>query len=514
MSEYQVWNELGNLYALSSSYDLAIHAYKTAIQLNPHAGEPCSNLAQVYMQINLYARAAEFYQKSIELLQSDQHRAAALHGLGNAYLQLKEYEQAMEAYQSADKLVPDIRQIIDAFKPSEQFLNSGSGGASGDENIVTIEDTTDITSSGMELLPFIEELTPWWFDGQVPPEEVPSSEDTEVDSVDDPGFVDFNTNATCPEPLQWQTVDSTESSKDGVAPCDEVSSWPVLNPSVDLTSSTEMSETYLLQDPPEISLQCEQRPEHCEAVSSASIEVDLEAPELVPVSIIVDSPEITTEAQEFSEPTLTDPEAIQYKSPTDIPLVKLSQEEQVDLLADIEKIKRTLAINPQNSIAWDTLGSNYKALGKYEDAIQAHRKAVSLDSSKAFYFHHLGLVFAAVGKIEDATGAFERVLEIDPNHGLAHATLGGYYRKSGKEELAQVHITKARILLATDENEYNRACMEAICGNTDQALELLEVALKNKQTYVNWACKDPDLDFIRDDPRFHALLVEYATNPD
>jgi tetratricopeptide (TPR) repeat protein len=161
-------------------------------------------------------------------------------------------------------------------------------------------------------------------------------------------------------------------------------------------------------------------------------------------------------------------------------------------------------------VAWDTLGGNYKALGQYEEAINAYRRAVSLDSSKAFYFHHLGLVFAAVGNNEDAIGAFERVIEIDPNHSLAHATLGGYYRKNGKEELAQAHITKARSLLATDENEYNRACMEAICGNTDQALELLELALKNKQTYVNWARKDPDLDFIRNDPRFHALLAEYA----
>ena len=104
----------------------------------------------------------------------------------------------------------------------------------------------------------------------------------------------------------------------------------------------------------------------------------------------------------------------------------------------------------------------------------------------------------------------ERVIEIDSRHGLAHAILGGYYRKNGNKELAQEHIDAARELIAENENEYNRACMESICGNADQSLELLELALKNKHSYVNLARKDPDLDFIRSDPRFHALLENYA----
>jgi hypothetical protein len=64
-------------------------------------------------------------------------------------------------------------------------------------------------------------------------------------------------------------------------------------------------------------------------------------------------------------------------------------------------------------------------------------------------------------------------------------------------------------LLDGEENEYNRACLEAICGNSDRALDLLEIALKNKQTYATWVRRDPDLDFIRSDSRFTALLAEY-----
>ena len=197
----------------------------------------------------------------------------------------------------------------------------------------------------------------------------------------------------------------------------------------------------------------------------------------------------------------------------EIPPVQLTQAERIIIEKDIQRFKRVLEFNPNNAFGWDTLGGLYKAAGQYSEAIMSFQRAVSLDATKAGYFHHLGLVYAAEGRYEDAIAAFQKVIEIDPNYSLAHATLGGYYRKKGMEELAQVHIAKAKSLLGADENEYNRACMEAICGNSDRALELLEIALKNKQTYVNWAKRDPDLDFIRSDPRFHALLSEHATRP-
>jgi hypothetical protein len=60
------------------------------------------------------------------------------------------------------------------------------------------------------------------------------------------------------------------------------------------------------------------------------------------------------------------------------------------------------------------------------------------------------------------------------------------------------------------ENEYNRACLEALCGNIEQSIELLRIALKNKQTYVDWVLRDPDLDSIRRDPRFKQLISDYT----
>jgi tetratricopeptide (TPR) repeat protein len=185
-------------------------------------------------------------------------------------------------------------------------------------------------------------------------------------------------------------------------------------------------------------------------------------------------------------------------------------EEMREIEAGLAKYRRVVQVNPKNARAWDTLGNLHKSAGQYREALLAYQQAIDNDPSKALFHHHLGLVYACDGRIDDAIAAFQKVIELEPDHSLAHATLGGYYRKKGLEELAQKHIGIAMKSIFDSENEYNRACLAAICGNTEQALELLRIALMNKQTYVDWILRDPDLDFIRQDPRFKQLVSDYA----
>ena len=186
-----------------------------------------------------------------------------------------------------------------------------------------------------------------------------------------------------------------------------------------------------------------------------------------------------------------------------------NSQEITDLEVEIAKYKRVVQINDRNASAWDALGTLYKSAGLYKEAILAHQHAISIDSARTSYYHHLGLAFAGAGRDEDAISVFQKVIELEPDHYLAHATLGGYYRKLGLEELAQKHIGKAMRNIYDNESEYNRACLEAICGNVDQAIGLLRAALEKKQTYVEWIIHDPDLDFIREDSRFKELISSY-----
>ena len=65
-------------------------------------------------------------------------------------------------------------------------------------------------------------------------------------------------------------------------------------------------------------------------------------------------------------------------------------------------------------------------------------------------------------------------------------------------------ISRARAI-TNEEDYYGRACLESIAGNIDEALELLRLAIDNGAN-VDWAREDPNFLFIRDDPRYRALV--------
>jgi hypothetical protein len=75
---------------------------------------------------------------------------------------------------------------------------------------------------------------------------------------------------------------------------------------------------------------------------------------------------------------------------------------------------------------------------------------------------------------------------------------------------------RARSLLADgfvhhpDESDltYTLACLEALQGNADEALALLQRAFARQPKLRRWAPGDDDLESLRDDPRFQRLTAE------
>jgi len=102
-----VWNELGNIYFNSGTYDDAIVAYSKAIQLDRTFAWPYSNLALTYVQIGRFTEAILLYQRSIELFRSERDRAISWNRLGNVYRRINNYQSAISAYQRADELDPE-----------------------------------------------------------------------------------------------------------------------------------------------------------------------------------------------------------------------------------------------------------------------------------------------------------------------------------------------------------------------------------------------------------------------
>ena len=53
---------------------------------------------------------------------------------------------------------------------------------------------------------------------------------------------------------------------------------------------------------------------------------------------------------------------------------------------------------------------------------------------------------------------------------------------------------------------YNLACLEAVEGHKDSALEALATAIRTRPDVAGWAGDDDELESLRDDPEFRALI--------
>jgi tetratricopeptide (TPR) repeat protein len=173
--------------------------------------------------------------------------------------------------------------------------------------------------------------------------------------------------------------------------------------------------------------------------------------------------------------------------------------------AAIQACQKSIELNSKSAYYWHNLGITYQILKQYDAAIEAYNKAIELDPKDSSSWYGLGTVFLILRNSERALSAYQKAVELSPNSGMFRASLVGSLRKLGKEPEA-LEQEKVAHSLIDKEDEYTRACYASICGNTEEALRLLKVALEQKEVQLDWVHQDPDFDFMRDDPRFKRLV--------
>jgi tetratricopeptide (TPR) repeat protein len=126
------------------------------------------------------------------------------------------------------------------------------------------------------------------------------------------------------------------------------------------------------------------------------------------------------------------------------------------------------------------LGAALKHQGSYDRAIESLQRAVALSDRLPDHLAQLGQTYALAGRVGDA----ERVLE---------------------ELDAQ---SKTRYVPAFD-----RVLIYAGLGNREQAFDWLRRAYDERYSLLVLLQVDPDLERLRSDPRFEALVRRVSSTP-
>jgi tetratricopeptide (TPR) repeat protein len=499
---HEFWNEIGNLYFMCGAYEPAIHAYLRSIKLESTFGRSYSNLAMVYVETGKYRDAIKLYRRSIELISDEKEKALTWNRLGILYRQIKEYNNALEAYQRADLIAP----LGDSVKSPEARMDTkipltipmpeiDLDAILAKGHVPKFLSQNDLIAEINAEFEMVELRcqTPGVEDEVVPPE---------FENFSQPEDIVFKSTVSAPS--EWKLAYAEDVPPIDMSTPSEQETKADEPEQMDIIVPVEIQNAVLVdlapEDAPVVVPQLESS-----AVSETHLVED--------ANLVKDSDCFENSSQpEFAETTASETaaESTQY-SQMEYPLTELSPAEQQMLELEILKYQQSTSSNPRSYILWEGLGEAYKSAGQYKNAIQAFQKAIALNPSNPMCHYRLGLVYAAEHRNQDAIRLFEKVLELDPRSAQAHASLASQYRKMGMEEAAQKHIEKVRITQFEGESDYNRACLEAICGNGERALNLLEVALQTKQTYVTWAQNDPDFESLRGDHRFQTLLAAHAT---
>jgi adenylate cyclase len=183
----------------------------------------------------------------------------------------------------------------------------------------------------------------------------------------------------------------------------------------------------------------------------------------------------------------------------------------------LAELSTAVRLNPDSDIVAGMAARIYSRVGRRDDAIRWFEKATALTESNVGLPGMLMSLYSATG---DSAGArrtaritlerAEKVIAQDRNNGHAMAFGASALAQLGEKERAREWMDRA--LLVDPDNQlmrYNFGCMMSrALGDTEGAIEMLGPVFETITSSLLAAGEtDPDLDPLRGDPRFQAMLV-------
>ena len=178
--------------------------------------------------------------------------------------------------------------------------------------------------------------------------------------------------------------------------------------------------------------------------------------------------------------------------------------------------RQAVALKPDTDGAYWCLGQAYFAAGMFDKgaAIAEEATHVAADDYNVFipYVNCLNRVGASEREAElrqHQMRVMKQHLALVPEDVRARVLLASQYAEAKQEAEAVSEIKMAIALRPNDSNIlYNAACAYALLQRKQDAIVLLKRSKEAGSLNLDWACKDPDLACLRDEPDFQALVAQ------
>lgn len=210
--------------------------------------------------------------------------------------------------------------------------------------------------------------------------------------------------------------------------------------------------------------------------------------------------------------------------------------------------QRALELDPELAEAHAARGNLLALTGRYEEAKEEFEEAIHLDPMFYEAYYNYGRAALMDGKFEKSAQMFEKAFAVRPDDYQAPLLVTQVYRSLGKEaEFREafergVRLVEKYLKLNPDDQRalilganaiwlegqqeralewanraltldpenpmvlYNLGCFYSVAGMVDESLDCLEKSAEVGAISKEWVEHDSDLDLLREEPRFQALL--------
>jgi serine/threonine protein kinase len=173
----------------------------------------------------------------------------------------------------------------------------------------------------------------------------------------------------------------------------------------------------------------------------------------------------------------------------------------------IEQCRRGLEREPLSFLANEVLGRSLYYAHRYDEAAKQLRAAVEMEPNYSLSHMVLGMTYEQQGNLPGAVEELQKANKLETEmpwplaqQGYLYARLG---RKSDAEQVLQELTRRSEKRYVSP---YFFATVYAGLGQKEQALKSLEKGYADRSMFMTLTIDDPELDPLRSDPRFRALL--------
>ena len=173
----------------------------------------------------------------------------------------------------------------------------------------------------------------------------------------------------------------------------------------------------------------------------------------------------------------------------------------------IAEIKRAQELDPLSLIINQGVGGKYLYARRYDEAMAQFRRTLELYPHFPPTHQRLGWCYAQKRMYDEAIAEMQRAVEFSGNSTQMIAALGYAYAAAGRRDAAQgIIVELERRSKESYVDAYFVATIFAALGEKDEAFALLNKASAERSYWMPWINIDFQLDNLRSDSRFDALV--------